>query len=159
MTRCAVGQTGLARRLPATGLVPARVEVAPQCPGGAVSLDDQFLVRAALYGSATLDVTTIAPRTVGLAGGRPRRMTVVDIDGDGHDDLGLFLRPSDMTLMHSGSERALFNARTHDQELLVATPEVDPAYWPDTDGDRVIDPCDQCAGTPAGTSVDPTGCP
>jgi hypothetical protein len=29
----------------------------------------------------------------------------------------------------------------------------------DTDGDGVIDDCDACGGTPAGTSVDETGCP
>jgi hypothetical protein len=141
------------------GMRPARVSVAPSCTGHAVPLDDSHRVRAVLYGSPAMPVSAVDPSTLGLAGARPRRARVVDVDLDGHDDIEMWFRPTTMSLLHHGSEKALFNAVTSNEVLWWATPAVDPDDWPDEDSDGVIDPCDQCLGTPGATDVGNDGCP
>ena len=136
-----------------------RIDVAPACDPSRVSLDDQHPLRAVLYGSPTHDLGQLDRRSLRLAGGWPRRVEVVDADSDGHDDLQMWFRPSSLLLLQTASEQALFNARSLGGELWWAKPDVSPGYYADTDGDRVIDPCDQCPGTPAGTAVDVVGCP
>ena len=137
----------------------AWLEVAPQCAANAVSLDDHIPLRAVLHGSADHDVSTVERSTLFFAGGQPRRMEVGDVDADGYDDLNLWFRPSDLHLMHSGSARALFNARTSDHELWWDLAPIDPDTWPDSDNDRVVDACDQCPGSNPGTAVNAVGCP
>jgi hypothetical protein len=51
-----------------------------------------------------------------------------------------------------------FNGVVGDFELMLAAPMVDPGDWSDADGDRVVDPCDACPGTPPGTAVGDDGC-
>jgi len=141
------------------GMRRVQVDVAPSCDPSSVSLDDQHPLRAVMYGSPTNDLGQLDRGSLRLAGGRPRRVEVVDANNDGHDDLKMWFRPSSLQLLRPESQHALFNARSVDGELWWAKPEVNPGYDPDTDGDRVIDPCDQCPDTPAGTLVDLVGCP
>jgi hypothetical protein len=124
-----------------------------------VSLDDSIPLRAVLYGSAAVDVSSVDRSTLRLGGGWARKVQLTDRDGDGFDDLALWFAPSTMSLLHAGSDYALFNAHSTAGALWWAKPAVVPGSYGDTDGDRVIDPCDQCAHTPAGAVVDAVGCP
>jgi len=139
---------------------PVEVDIAPSCPSDSVSLDPTYLAQAVLRGTAALDVSTLQRGTLSLAGARPRRVQVDDVDSDGYDDLRMWFSPSHMHLLSSASSSALFNATSDDDVLLWANPGVDAdASYGDADADGVIDPCDACVGTLEGTPVGDDGCP
>ena len=136
-----------------------QVDVAPSCAANAVSIDDDFPVQAVLMGEASWGLEEVDRGTLRLGGARASRLEVDDIDGDGHDDLRMWFRPSSMLLLDMMSTDLFFNGVVGDFELMLAAPMVDPGDWADADGDRVVDPCDACPATPPGTAVGDNGCP
>jgi len=140
-------------------LVEASVDLAPGCATNEVPLDDIAPIQLVLWGSPTLDVGSLRPAWFSLAGAPPRRKQRVDVDSDGHDDVRLWFRASDLPLLHAGSGSMLFNARSEDHVVYWAAPTAAPGLWGDGDSDGIIDPCDACAGSPPNTQVASTGCP
>jgi len=122
-------------------MLEVELDIVPGCSANAIADDDAYPIEAVLMGNASLDVSSLKPTSLGLAGGRPRKVSVADVDSDGHDDLLMRFVPSSLPFLVPVSEAMLFNGITHDNRLWWAKPTVDV----------VADPCAGCPGA--------AGCP
>jgi hypothetical protein len=92
------------------------IDIDPDNFPNIIDLDSTDTVRVAILGTTTFDATTVDPKTVTLAGGRPEQSELKDVNGDGFVDLELEVRIGELDL----------DVRDIDAILLGETFEVTP---------------------------------
>ncbi len=135
-----------------------RTQVYPGCAAPTVPLTTTatWRIPVVVYGSATLDVTTLAaPRLVGVA---PVSSEVRDLDSDGFDDAWYEFRRADLTMLTAQSVALHLYAPPGPGPGLAEQHRVTLLTSPaDPDLDGLHSACDACPlqGYPRG----PDGCP
>jgi hypothetical protein len=120
----------------------ASVDAAPACSGHEVPLDDVVPVEVVAYGSSDWAAADVVLARTRFGGAAPLQASLGDRDGDGHDDVTFWFRSTEMTLMHSGSSAAIFNAHLLDGRALYAKPPVTPGTYVDADANGILDVCE-----------------
>jgi EGF domain/Calcium-binding EGF domain len=88
-------------------MLAARIDIAPCCATNRIFLRTSQPLPVIVFGSADLDVSRINLSSVRLAGAEPLHSSQSDFDGDGHVDLQIFFRQSDLNLTPASTSATL----------------------------------------------------